>query len=157
MSRETFLALSAAFPAIEALILNGVGESLLHPDLEEFIRIAREAMPQESWIGFQSNGLLLDEQRALSLVKAGLDRICLSLDAVCPDMFRTIREGGEVDDLQKAFAALRSARDACPESRLQVGVEFVVMRDNLQQLPAVVRWAAAQGRGLRHRQPLSAL
>jgi putative metalloenzyme radical SAM/SPASM domain maturase len=145
MSRETFLALSPAFPTLQALILNGIGESLLHPDLEDFIRIARQAMPTESWIGFQSNGLLLDEPRALSLVRAGLDRICLSLDAVCPEMFRSIREGGEVADLQKAFAALRSARNACPESRLQVGVEFVVRRDNLYQLPDVLRWAAAQG------------
>jgi len=145
MSRETFLALSSAFPTLEALILNGIGESLLHPELEEFIRIAREAMPPESWIGFQSNGLLLDEQRAHSLVKAGLDRICLSLDAVCPEIFRSIREGGEVADLQQAFGALRSARAACPESRLQVGVEFVVMRDNIHQLPDVLRWAAAQG------------
>jgi putative metalloenzyme radical SAM/SPASM domain maturase len=145
MSRETFHALSSAFPTAEALILNGIGESLLHPELEDFIRIAREAMPPESWIGFQSNGLLLDEQRALSLLKAGLDRICLSLDAVCPEMFRSIREGGEVADLEKAFAALRSARKACPESRLQVGVEFVVMRDNLHQLPDVLRWSAAQG------------
>lgn len=145
MSRETFLALTPAFPTLEALILNGIGESLLHPELEEFIRIARQAMPAESWIGFQSNGLLLDEQRALSLVRAGLDRICLSLDAVCPEIFRSIREGGEVEDLQQAFAALRAAREACPESRLQVGVEFVVMRDNLQQLPEVLRWAAGQG------------
>jgi len=145
MSRETFLALSAAFPNLEALILNGVGESLLHHELEEFIRIARQSMPKESWIGFQSNGLLLDEERALSLIQAGLDRICLSLDAVCPDMFRTIREGGEVADLHKAFAALRAAREAIPESRLQVGVEFVVMRDNLHQLPDVLRWSASQG------------
>ena len=145
MSREKFLALSAAFPNLQALILNGIGESLLHPELEEFIRIARQSMPAESWIGFQSNGLLLDEKRAFSLVRAGLDRICLSLDAVCPDMFRTIREGGEVADLQKAFAVLGAAREACPESRLQLGVEFVVMRDNLQQLPEVLRWAAAQG------------
>ncbi len=145
MSRDTFRALSPAFPSLEALILNGVGETLLHPDLEEFIRTARATMPPESWIGFQSNGLLLDELRALSLVKAGLDRICLSLDAACPDTFRAIREGGELADLQKAFAALRSAREACADSRLQVGVEFVVMRDNLQQLPDVLRWSAAQG------------
>lgn len=145
MSRDTFRALSPAFPFIDALILNGVGESLLNPELEEFVRIARAAMPSESWIGFQSNGLLLDDSRALSLVRAGLDRICLSLDAACPDTFRAIREGGEIDDLRKAFAAVRSARQACPESRLQLGVEFVVMRDNLQQLPEVLRWSAAQG------------
>jgi putative metalloenzyme radical SAM/SPASM domain maturase len=145
MSRETFLALAPAFPHIEALVLNGIGESLLHPNLEEFIRTAKEAMPQDSWVGFQSNGLLLNEKRALSLVEAGLDRICLSLDAICPDTFRKIREGGEVDDLEQAFAALRTARKTHPDSRLQVGVELVVMRDNLHQLPDVLRWSACQG------------
>jgi putative metalloenzyme radical SAM/SPASM domain maturase len=145
MSRETFLALVPAFPYIESLVLNGIGETLLHPELEEFIRIAKKHMPQGSWVGFQSNGLLLDEQRALSLVEAGLDRICLSLDAVCPDMFRKIREGGEVDDLDQAFTALRNAVHANPESRLQVGVELVVMRDNLHQLPEVLRWSASKG------------
>jgi len=145
MSRDTFLALVPAFPYIESLVLNGIGESLLHPDLEEFIRIAKKNMPQGSWVGFQSNGLLLDEQRALSLVEAGLDRICLSLDAICPDMFRKIREGGEVDDLEQAFTALRKAKYTCPDSRLQVGVELVVMRDNLRQLPDVLRWSASKG------------
>jgi putative metalloenzyme radical SAM/SPASM domain maturase len=145
MSRETFLSLVPALDRCEALILNGVGESLLHPHLEEFIRIAKHAMPPDSWVGFQSNGLLLDENRAKSLVAAGLDRICLSLDAVCPDMFRTIREGGEVTDLENAFAALKKAKDAYPDSTFQIGVEFVVMRDNLLQLPEVLRWSASRG------------
>ncbi len=145
MSRETFLALTPALSKCEALILNGVGESLLHPNLEEFIRIAKEVMPPYGWVGFQSNGLLLDESRAMSLIEAGLDKICLSLDAVCPDMFRKIREGGEVEDLRQAFAALRTGRRMYPESRLQVGVEFVVMRDNLEHFPDVLRWSASQG------------
>jgi putative metalloenzyme radical SAM/SPASM domain maturase len=145
MSRETFRAIVPALSTCEALILNGIGEPLLHPDLEEYVRTAKEEMPADSWVGFQSNGLLLDEKRAESLVKAGLDKICLSLDAVCPDMFRRIREGGEVKDLKKAFAALRRAKQMSPDSRLQVGVEFVVMRDNLQHFPDVLSWAASQG------------
>lgn len=145
MSRDTFLALAPAFPRLEALILNGIGESLLHPDLEEFIAIARKSMPDHGWIGFQTNGLLLDERRALALVEAGLDRICISLDAVCPDMFRKIREGGEVADLERAFASLREARKKNPGSLLKVGVEFVVMRDNMSQLPQALRWSASQG------------
>jgi putative metalloenzyme radical SAM/SPASM domain maturase len=145
MSRETFLSLAPAFPHLEALILNGIGESLLHPGLEEYIRIAKHEMPAGSWIGFQSNGLLLGEKKAFSLVEAGLDRICLSLDATCPDTFRKIREGGEVDDLDQAFAALRAAARQYPESELQIGVEFVVMRDNISQLPDVLRWSASRG------------
>jgi putative metalloenzyme radical SAM/SPASM domain maturase len=145
MTRETFLSLVPHLSQCEALILNGIGEPLLHPELENFIRIAKESMPAGSWVGFQSNGVLLDETRAVSLVDAGLDRICLSLDTICPDMFRTIREGGEIKDLSRAFGALGAARAKRPGSSLKVGVEFVIMRSNFRQLPDVLRWASAQG------------
>jgi putative metalloenzyme radical SAM/SPASM domain maturase len=145
LSMSTFEALTPALPFAEMLVLNGIGESLLHPDLEEFIREAKKLMPAGSWVGFQSNGLLLDQSRAFSLVDAGLDRICLSLDAICPDTFRTIREGGEVDDLEQAFSALRNARAHNGGSSLKIGVEFVVMRDNIYQLPDVIRWSASRG------------
>lgn len=145
MSRETFRALEPAFPHLQALILNGIGEPLLHPLLEEFVSLARGAMPESGWVGFQSNGLLLDERRAASLVAAGLDRICLSLDSLAPETFRRVRQGGEVGSVERAFAALRRARKLYPASRLRTGVEFVVMRDNLRELPRVVGWAAEQG------------
>ncbi|MGA7826530.1 MAG: radical SAM/SPASM domain-containing protein [Geobacteraceae bacterium] len=145
LSFETFEALEPALATAEVLILNGIGEPLLHPDLESFIRRAKELMPVESWVGFQSNGLLLDDVRAESLVRAGLDRICLSLDAICPDTFRKIREGGEVADMEQAFTCLKKAKKRHPDNNLQVGVEFVVMRDNIYQLPDVLRWAASRG------------
>ncbi len=145
LSFETFEALEPALATAEVLVLNGIGEPLLHPDLEAFIRRAKELMPVGSWVGFQSNGLLLDDVRAESLVRAGLDRICLSLDAICPDTFRKIREGGEVEDMEQAFTCLNKAKKRHPDNNLQVGVEFVVMRDNIYQLPDVLRWAASRG------------
>jgi putative metalloenzyme radical SAM/SPASM domain maturase len=145
LTMETFSALEPALSHAEALVLNGIGESLLHPELDEFIRKAKKLMPSGSWVGFQSNGLLLDEARAISLVEAGLDRICLSLDAICPDTFRKIREGGEVEDLEQAFSALRKAKAHRNGSMLKVGIEFVVMRDNIHQLPDVLRWSASRG------------
>ena len=145
LSLETFKAIEPALPRAEALLLNGIGEPLLHSELEVFIRRAKELMPPGSWVGFQSNGLLLDESRAVSLMEAGLDKICLSLDAIDPETFRMIREGGEVDDLQFAFSALEKARRKVPDSPLKTGVEFVLMKDNLHQLPDVLRWAAARG------------
>ena len=140
-----FAALEPAFPHLEALVLNGIGESLLHPHLEAFIRRARKLLPEEAWVGFQTNGLLLDDSRAASLVDAGLDRVCLSLDAVSHDSFRSIREGGEVRDVQSAFAALKKARSRHRRNNLEVGIEFVLMRDNLPELPAALHWAARQG------------
>ena len=137
--------LRPAFPHLDALILNGIGEPLLHPQLDAFIRTAKEAMPEGSWVGFQSNGLLLDQARARSLVAAGLDRICISVDSVDPAVYRTVRSGGEFGDLERAFAVLLDAKRNVTASTLRVGIEFVVMRDNLRQLPGVLSWAARHG------------
>lgn len=141
----TFTALKEAFPRLDALVLNGIGEPLLNPQLEQFIAQARKLMPAQSWIGFQSNGLLLGNLRAISLVDAGLDRICLSMDGVSPSTFSAIRAGGELLDLECALSAITAARSMCVRPGLQVGVEYVVMRDNLEELPAALQWAAERG------------
>jgi putative metalloenzyme radical SAM/SPASM domain maturase len=145
LSIETFDAISPALPNIEALILNGIGEPLLHPRIEEFIHRAKLLMKSGSWVGFQSNGTLLSEQRAGTLVEAGLDRICLSIDALLPETFRTIRKGAELDAIERAFVALREAKRRSTDSKLTVGIQFVLNRDNMHQLPATLKWAASRG------------
>jgi MoaA/NifB/PqqE/SkfB family radical SAM enzyme len=145
MADETFAALEPAFPHLEALVLNGVGEPLLDNRLEDFIRRAKKLMPEGSWVGFQSNGMLLDEKRAFSLVEAGLDRICLSADALNPDTFREIRRGGEEQGVESAFEALRKAVNRYGKREFQMGVEFVLMRDNTRELPDLLRRAISLG------------
>jgi putative metalloenzyme radical SAM/SPASM domain maturase len=145
LTMETFQALDPAFPTAESLVLSGIGEPLLCNRLEDFIRHARGLMPRDSWIGFQSNGLLLDEKRAISLLEAGLDRICISVDSVSPETFSVVREGGELKDIDRAFSALNNARERCGRPDFKIGIEFVIMRDNLHELPSVLRWAASRG------------
>jgi putative metalloenzyme radical SAM/SPASM domain maturase len=145
MSPETFAALAPALPHLNALILNGIGEPLLNPHLETFIRTAKSLMPKDSWIGFQSNGLLLTNLRVVALVHAGLDRICLSIDAASPEMFQALREGGELTDIERALGAIQNAKRLCNRPEVAVGIEYVVMRRNLKELPAALRWAAGHG------------
>jgi putative metalloenzyme radical SAM/SPASM domain maturase len=102
-------------------------------------------MPDHAWIGFQSNGLLLDRNWARGLVDAGLDRICLSVDGVKPETFSKVREGEDISDMDRAFRMLNEARQRQPGSRLKVGTEFVTMRENFRQLPDTVRWVAQRG------------
>jgi len=141
---ETFESLDPAFPHLDALVLNGVGESLLDSRLEEFISRAKMKMKPKAWVGIQTNGLLLDEKRAFSLIDAGLDRICVSVDAASPELFRKIRRGGEGWDVESALLSLSAARARCGDKSPRVGVEFVLMRDNVAELPSVLRWAASR-------------
>ncbi|MCP4756632.1 MAG: radical SAM/SPASM family putative metalloenzyme maturase [Proteobacteria bacterium] len=145
LSPETFEALSPAFDRLETLIFSGIGEPLLHPQIERFVALARERMPEPSRIGLQTNGYLLDATKAESLREAGLDTVCLSLDAFSPEMFQQIRTGGEFGDIERAFHALRQAASAPGDSRFKFGIEFVLMEKNLSDFPKALAWAARQG------------
>lgn len=144
-SPELFTRLENALPRLEALILNGIGEPLLNPHLESFIRRAKKLMPSTGWVGFQSNGLLMTHLRATSLVDAGLDKVCISIDAIAPEQFRTLREGGDVDGVDMALSALRNARTLCNRPEVEIGIEFVAMHSNIQALPETLEWAASRG------------
>jgi putative metalloenzyme radical SAM/SPASM domain maturase len=144
LAQATFARLAPALPGLDALVLNGVGEPLLHPGLEGFVAAARQAMPERSWIGFQTNGQLLGPRRARALADAGVDRVCLSADAASPALFEALRGGGRQDVLVRAAQALQAAGRGRARP-LEVGLEFVAMRENLGQLPDVVRLAARLG------------
>lgn len=144
MDEQTFHALLPALKSAEVLVLNGIGEPLLNQHLEEFITLARSTMPQTSLIGFQSNGFLMDENRAIRLIDSGLDRVCISIDAVDPEGFRLIRKGGDLSGIQAAVKALRMARMKT-RSNFLIGIEFVLRKDNLHELPGTISWAGENG------------
>ncbi len=141
MDEAVFARLAPAFPRTEALVLNGIGESLLHPGLERMVAAARRDMPASGWIGFQTNGQLMSAARARSLVQAGVDRVCVSADAVAPDVFSKLRAGGQQGAVETALGDVHAAALVVGRP-VSLGVEFVAMRDNVGQLPDLVRWAA---------------
>jgi len=145
MSPGTFERLAPVFPYLDTLVLNGIGEPLLHPQLETFIERARTLLPDHAVVGFQSNGMALTDERAASLIDAGLDRICISLDTTSDDSFRVIRSGGEMGGIVAAFANLNKARALRRGRDLRIGIEFVLMRSNLADLPEAIRWAGRSG------------
>ncbi len=149
LSLETFQKLSPALAHCEKLVLNGIGEPLMHPQLPEFVAFAREHMTADAEIGFQSNGLLFIPDKARALVRAGLDTVCISVDAV--DAPEESAQGGvelhgqqKVRHLEQVFGWLRAAASEL-QRPLRLGVEFVLMADTLPQLPKVAAWAAGQG------------
>lgn len=140
MDLNCFRSLLPDLGEVHSLVLSGIGEPLLHPHLEEMIAAASEVMPDESSIGLQSNGLLLDQEKAERLLVAGLSTICLSLDSLRP------QRPGEHDAtaVAAALAALCEAAKAT-KTAPTIGLETVLSAANAAELPALVEWAAARG------------
>jgi putative metalloenzyme radical SAM/SPASM domain maturase len=145
LSREHFASLEECMGGLEALVLNGIGEPLLHPDLEYFIGRGRALMPTRSWVGFQTNGFLLDQGRADSIVGAGARRVCVSVDAASAETFGSVRGVGDPSVTAGALEALSKAARAQGSNDFMPGIEFVAMRDNIDELPAVMEWGARLG------------
>lgn len=141
MDSGVFDSLVPLLDQVTTLIFTGIGEPLLHGKLENWLTRARDKMPKDSTRGFQTNGKLLTRARALSLVRAGLNKICISVDASDPELFNTLRSGGSLTDVESGLVALEWAKKAIPDSGLKIGIEFVLMKKNMDQLPHVVAWA----------------
>ncbi len=122
------------------MILHGIGEPLLNPQLPRFIAHLKE---RGAHVLFNTNALLLDERRGDALSEAGLDELRVSLDAVTPELYHRLRG---IDRLPQILANLRAfvARHGGRE-RPRVSLWMVGMHENLHQMPDFVRLAADIG------------
>lgn len=76
---------------LESFYLSGYGEPLLDPELADRVSFARQAGIENTAI--VTNASLLDEKRAAELVRAGLSRVHLSIDAATPEAYSRLRPG----------------------------------------------------------------
>lgn len=141
MPWEVFQRLESALPQAGAVVLNGIGESLLHPRLPDMVAFVKARQPEDGWCGLQTNGLLLDDALAGALVGAGLDVACLSVDG----QGASLGHGhGQEHVAVQALDRLRLAARTRGR-KLRLGLEFVLMRSNAGELPGLVDWAAGAG------------
>jgi len=74
--------------------LNHRGESLLHPEVVEVIKYAKQ---NKMFARLHTNASLLTEDLAKNIITAGLDRISFSFDGYTKETYEKIRRGGDFD------------------------------------------------------------
>ena len=144
MSFELFKRLENVFPSLESLVLNGIGEPLLHPQLEDFVSFAAARMPTNSRIGFQTNGTIFNATNSLELLAAGVNTICISMDSLTDKDLEKMR-GIKVVAVENAFSHLRAARQTLRKDNVRLGIEIVLKKDTITGLPQAVDWAIKHG------------
>lgn len=76
---------------LKALHFAGLGEPLMHPDIVEMVRYAKEQRAARV-VDIVTNGALLTENLIDGLVAAGLDRIRISLQGLNANMYRDMSD-----------------------------------------------------------------
>jgi MoaA/NifB/PqqE/SkfB family radical SAM enzyme len=144
MSLADFTALVDGVPGVERITLQGLGEPLLVPHLDDMIRLAAA---RGIAVGFNTNGTLLTPGRAERLVEAGLAWLHVSVDGATAATYESIRDGSRFDRVRRGVQAIVAARERLGNGRPELSLVCVAMRRNHRELPALVRLAAEWGVG----------
>lgn len=87
------------------LRLFNFGEPLLHPGLGEMIKYARKKGLNPN---FQTNGLLLDEAKIVTILEAGITYVGISVNGLTEAEYAMIRPGCRMRDIKSNLQLLRT-------------------------------------------------
>ncbi|WP_136808580.1 radical SAM/SPASM family putative metalloenzyme maturase [Desulfosediminicola flagellatus] len=135
---DTFTQLHNVLPSLDALVLNGIGEPLLHPDIQRMVRVAKENMPDASWVGFQTNGSLLNADNTRQLLNAGLGRLCISVDGLSDDAHCGGSLLHENNSNLEPFKMVKSICETEGYTNFQLGAEIVLVKETISRLPQLI-------------------
>jgi MoaA/NifB/PqqE/SkfB family radical SAM enzyme len=124
----------ADFPEMKTIAFAGLGEPLLHERFPEMVRLAHARGLRTE---MTSNATLLTPALGQELIEAGLDQFVVSIDGASGDSHGAIRPGASLEEIttnvQKFYQQSKKTR----EIPVRIGIEFVAMKRNIHELPAI--------------------
>jgi len=121
---------------VYSLKLNWLGEPLVHKDIVEMVRYAKEKNFED--VMFNTNAALLDEEMARNLIQAGLDKIFFSFDSPHKEKYEEIRVGASYEETLHNIKRFVELRDALGSSTPLTRVSMVLMEDNKDEYDTFV-------------------
>lgn len=142
-ARELEVLETSVFPHVDRLAFSETAEALHVRMMPEALSAARRAgIP---FIRIQSNGTHLSPEVGKVLLDHDLNVLGVSLDAVTPETFARIRKGADWEQVVKNVRAFARMRDARPEARTRIALNFSVMVQNAAEAPSFIRFAKELG------------
>jgi MoaA/NifB/PqqE/SkfB family radical SAM enzyme len=142
MKFEVFTRLLDQFPNVHELQLQGLGEPMMHP---RFADMVAYAVRKGITVTTNSNLTLLNPERAERCVTSGLSCIHVSIDGATAETYERIRVRSRFERVLRNLALVREARSRLGSATPALRMVSVLMRQNLHELPDLVRLAQSQG------------
>jgi radical SAM protein with 4Fe4S-binding SPASM domain len=113
----------------------GGGEALLHPHIASVIAYAKSK--QNITAGFLTNGMLLKQDRAVELLRAGIDWIAISLDGTDAEVVEHFRRGSNLKTIEKNIENL--IRERGNNTRPHIKLNMVLLPGIEPQAPKFLK------------------
>src|SRR5690606_911014 len=142
MEFDTFTRIVDSFPDLQTLHLQGLGEPMMHP---RFFDMVAYAAGRGARVTTNSNLTILNARRAAQCVASGLDCLHVSIDGASAETYERIRARARFERLVRNVELLLETRARLGATLPGLRIVGVVMRQNLHELPDLVRLAHGWG------------
>ncbi len=142
MTFAEFVAAAEQFPNMQRALLHGIGEPLLNRELPEMIRYLKERKVE---VIINSNGTLLTPAWQDALVACGLDEFRCSIDSAREETYTRIRGANLLPNLVEGLRGLVKKKESANSQTPRISIWCVATRENLAELPDLLRLAARTG------------
>jgi radical SAM protein with 4Fe4S-binding SPASM domain len=133
--------------ALTRVMLYNYGEPFLHPRILDMIAEARRA---EIHTRVSTNGqAFLRGIDAIDLIACGLDYMRVSVDGATEETYSIYRVGGQLDRVLEGVRLLQQRKRELGRRRPVVELQFIAMRHNEHEIPAIRQTAHELGTLLR--------
>ena len=142
LSAADFTRILDAFPEVEKVELQGIGEVFLNPCLFDLVEVAvRRGVQVHTF----SNASRIERDTARRIVASGLSLINFSMDGADEETFRKLRKGGTLKRYRRCVTNLVEARRAMGSATPAIGVMSVLSKRNYRQIPRMLAIAEELG------------
>src|SRR5262249_21608806 len=139
---EGFRRIIDRFPAVERVLLHGIGEPLLNRDL---VRMIVHLKARKATVLFNTNAITLGPAMRTALIDARLDELRVSLDATTAPTYARVRGVDAYHKVVTNVAALAEAKRGAGVTYPRVSLWFTALRDNIEELAGLVPLAIRVG------------
>jgi radical SAM protein with 4Fe4S-binding SPASM domain len=142
MTAEEFERVLDAFPTVEKIEMQGIGEVFLNPRVFDLIRIATDRGIE---VHTFSNASVIDREMAHRIVESGISLINFSMDGADEATFRKLRKGGTLERYKRCLNNIVQAKRALGSETPRLGIMSVLAKNNMHQVPKMIAIAEELG------------
>jgi len=142
LSLNEFIQIAEQFPQMKRSLLHGIGEPLLNRELPEIIKYLKR---RDVEVIINSNGTLLTPQWQKKIVESGLDQYRCSIDGAKDETYARIRGANLLPKLKRGLEGLVNTKEQLGAKTPHISIWCVATRENLRELPDLLRLAADLG------------
>ncbi len=123
---------------VETVVLEGWGESLLHKDIIQIIRLVKK---EGSKAGFVTSGRVLNSEYISELINAGVDFIGFSFSGTTPLTHNSIRLNSDLRSLMENIQTFNRIKAERGTENPRLHIIFLMVKDNISEIPSLPRFA----------------